>query len=138
MTALSLFFAAGAAISFAACIALLFPGGVLEPMWRLNPRAHEQFGRMGAWAPALMAVVSLACGSAAVGLWRGTRYGQLLGLTLLAVSLVGELANALLGIEPRAWIGVPIAAFLLAVLATGRARAFFSGVERSGPQLPVP
>jgi hypothetical protein len=131
VAALSIFFGLGAAISLASFIALLTPGGFLEPMWRLNPRAREQFGTMGVWAPVLMAVVSLSCAAAAVGLWRGTRFGYVLGLALLTVSLLGDLANALLGIEPRAWIGVPIAALMLAVLATGRARAFFTHSERS-------
>jgi hypothetical protein len=60
-----------------------------------------------------------------VGLWRGRRFGYLLGLTLLVVSMLGDLANAVLGLEPRAWVVVPIAALFLAVLLTGRARAFF-------------
>lgn len=37
VTALSLFFFFGAAMSFIACVSLLFPGSLLEPMWRLNP-----------------------------------------------------------------------------------------------------
>jgi hypothetical protein len=85
---------------------------------------------MGIWAWVLMAVVSATCLAAAVGLWHGWRFGYLLGLTLLTVSMLGDLANAVLGVEPRAWVGVPIAAVLLAVLATGRARAFFAGPGR--------
>jgi hypothetical protein len=125
VTALSLFFGFGTLMSFLSFVALLFPGGFLEPMWRLNPRARENFATMGLWGPLLMLVVSFACASAAIGLWRGKRFGYVLGLTLLIVSLLGDLANAVLGIEPRAWIGVPIAALLIWVLATGRARAFF-------------
>ena len=89
-------------------------------MWQLNPRAREQFATMGGWALLLMAVVSTACAAASIGLWRGKRFGYVLGLTLLTVSLVGDLANAVLGLEPRAWIGVPIAAVLLVVLVRGR------------------
>ncbi len=126
ITALSIFFALGAGISFASFVALLFPGGLLEPMWRLNPRARESFATMGVWALVLMAVVSIACASASVGLWRGRRWGYLLALALLTFSLLGDLANALLGIEPRAWIGVPIAALMLAYLGTRRVRAFFA------------
>ena len=130
VTALSVFFALGATISGLSFIALMFPGGLLEPMWRLNPRAREQFAWMGGWAMLLMAVVSVLCASTARGLWRGSRFGFVLGVTMLLVSLLGDLANAVLGIEPRAWVGVPIAALLLVVLATRRSRAFFTGVRQ--------
>ena len=127
VTFLSLFFGFGALISATSLVALALPGGFLEPMWRLNPRAKEQFASMGVWASVLMAFVSVACLAAAVDLWRGRRFGYILGLTLLTVSLLGDLANAVLGLEPRAWVGVPVAALFLAVLVTGRARAFFAG-----------
>ena len=119
-----MFFALGAAISGATRVSLLDPGGWLEPMWRLNPRAREQFAGMGHWGPILMGVVSAACALAALGLWRRRRYGWLLGMTLLAVSLLGDGVNAALGLEPRAWIGVPVAALLLVVLA--RSRGWFA------------
>jgi hypothetical protein len=126
VTGLSLFFALGAVISFTSMIALLFPGSALEPMWRLNPRAREAFSSMGPWAIVLMAVVCSACLSASLGLWRGKPWGYVIAVALLLVSLVGDLANAVLGIEPRAWVGVPIAALLLASLTTRRVRAFFA------------
>jgi hypothetical protein len=126
ITALSIFFGVGAAISFTSFVALLFPGGWLEPMWRLNPRARDAFASMGPWALVLMAVVSAACASASRGLWRGRRWGYLLAFALLTFSLLGDLANALLGIEPRAWVGVPIAALMLFFLTTSQVRAFFA------------
>jgi hypothetical protein len=126
VTALSLFFALGSAMALLSLVALLFPGTLLEPMWDLNPRAREQFAVMGPSALLLMAVVSAVCALASYGLWQGKRFGFILGLTLLAASLMGDLANATLGLEPRAWIGVPISAALLVMLATGRARAYFS------------
>jgi hypothetical protein len=95
-------------------------------MWRLNPRAREAFSDMGPWAIVLMAVVCVACASASLGLWRGKRWGYVVAVALLLVSLLGDLTNALLGIEPRAWIGVPIAGLMLAFLATRRVRAFFA------------
>ena len=127
VTALAIFFAAGVGISLTSTVALLFPGSVLEPMWRLNPRAHASFVTMGFWAPLLLAIVSLACAAAACGLWRGRRWGRRLAITLIAINLAGDAANVILGTEPRALIGVPVAALLLLFLATGRVRAFFAG-----------
>ena len=131
VTGLSVFFALGAVISAACLVALLFPGGILEPMWRLNPRAREQFQVMGIWGPVLMGVVSSACAAASVGLWRGRRFGYRLGITLLTVSLLGDLANALFGVEPRAWVGVPVAAAFLVLLTTRSSRAFFTPTTSS-------
>jgi hypothetical protein len=126
ITALSLFFGFGAVMAFTSLVALLFPGGFLEPMWRLNPRAREAFAGMGGWALLLMAAVSAACAFASAGLWHGKRWGYVLAIVVLVVNLAGDLTNALLGIEPRAWFGVPIVALLLGYLATSRVRAFFA------------
>jgi hypothetical protein len=125
VTALSIFFLAGAAIAFLSAGALFFPGSVLEPMWDINPRAREAFESMGLWAVALMAAVGLACGSSAIGLWKGTRWGHWLALDLLGVNLVADALNALLGTEPRAALGVPIASAIIAYLTTKRVRRFF-------------
>jgi len=126
VTGLSLFFAFGAGISALSLVALLWPGGVLEPIWQLNPRAREHFTNMGSWALLLMGVVSLLCALTAIGLWSGRRYGFILGLAMLAVSLIGDLTNAVLGVEPRAWVGVPIAALLIAALSSRGSRAYFA------------
>ena len=65
---LVIFFAAGALICFVTVLALAFPGGLLEPVWRLKPEARVDFQKMGNWSIALMVVVGMACGLAAIGL----------------------------------------------------------------------
>ena len=127
VTALAIFFAVGATVSLVTIVALLLPGGVLEPIWRLNPRARAGFATLGAWAPVLLAAVGLGCAAAARGLWSGRRWGRRLALALLAVNLAGDGANVVLGVEPRALVGIPIAALLLLFLATARVRAYFRG-----------
>lgn len=125
VTGLSVFFTLGAAVSGLSLLALLWPGGLLEPVWRLNPRARDQFATMGGRGPVLLAVVCVQCAAAAVGTFKGARFGFVLALTLLVVSLFGDLFNALSGLEPRAWLGVPVALLLLAALASRRSRAYF-------------
>jgi len=93
ITALSVFFSAGAAISFAASLSLALPNSFLASMWRLNPRAHEGLLRLGLWAVALMSTVSLFCAAAAIGLWRGSRWGYWLAVGLIAINLIGDIAN---------------------------------------------
>ena len=126
VTALSIFFSFGAAMSFIAFISLLLPGSLLEVMWRLNPRAREGFAGIGAWAVVLMGAVSVACASASIGLWRGERWGFRLAAALLCINLLGDVANVLLGIEPRAAVGIPIVLAVLAFMTGRGVRRFFS------------
>jgi multisubunit Na+/H+ antiporter MnhF subunit len=130
ITVLSVFFLFGAAMSGLSFVALLFPGSVLEPMWRLNPRAREGFAALGVWAIILMFVVCVACVSTAVGLWHGKQWGHRLAVVLLGVNLLGDIANVLLGTEPRAVIGIPIVLAILAFLMTRRVRHFFRKAGR--------
>ena len=126
VTVLAMFFGLGAAISFMACVSLLAPGGLIEPMWRLNPRAQEALERAGPAGITLMSLVSVACAFAAVGLWSGTRWGYGSAMALLVINLLGNVANVVSGVEPRAIVGVPIVAGLLAFLATKQVRSYFS------------
>ena len=132
ITALSIFFWAGAFLSFIAAISLLTPASFLEPLWRLNPRAREGFAEIGAWAILLMGAVAVACAMAAAGLWRGSRWGYWLALILLAVNLIGDIANVFLRTEPRAAVGIPIViAILVFLLVSRRVRDFFSKTART-------
>jgi hypothetical protein len=126
ITALSLFFAAGSLIALVATVSLLFPGSFLEPMWRLNPRARTAFAGLGAWAPVLLGIVSTACAAAAHGLWRGSRWGYSMAAGLLAVNLLGDAANVMLGTEPRAIVGIPIVAALLFYLSRPAVRRYLA------------
>ncbi len=125
ITALSMFFLFGAAASFVSSISLFFPGSFLERMWRLNPRARAGFADLGVWAIVLMCAVCAACASAAVGLWRGKRWGYWLAVALLAINLLGDIVNVLLGTEPRAVFGIPIVVAIFAFLMSGQVRRFF-------------
>jgi hypothetical protein len=129
IAALAVFFGLGAGISLICFFALLFPGGFLEPIWRLNPKARDSFATVGPWALLLMAAVCAACACASRWLWSGERRGYRLALGLLVFSALGDLANALLGVEPRAWVGVPVAAVMIGYLATRGARAFFAAAQ---------
>ena len=121
-----MFLFAGAFLSGVCVISLLQPGGFLDPIWQLNPRARVAFGSMGPWAPLLLGPVSLACLLAAVGLWRGRRWGHRLAFGILTVNLFGDIINAVTGIEPRAAVGVPIVVAILWYLCQANVRTYFS------------
>jgi hypothetical protein len=126
VTALAWFFVFGTLASGLSFVSILNPGGPLEPMWRLNPRAREQFSHMGLWAGLLLGPVCLACAGSAYGFFKGKRWGYCLGVALLVANLGGDLVNAALGVERRAVVGVPIVALVLWYLSSKRVRAFFA------------
>ena len=126
IVALTVLFIFGTIASFVSFVALLFPGSFLKSIWKLNPRAHQGFATMGRWAIVLMCVVCLACALTAVGLWCGARWGYWLAVVMLAVNLLGDVANVLLLKERKALIGVPIVVVILIFLKSQRVTDFFS------------
>jgi hypothetical protein len=125
LLALSGFFLFGTIVSGLTALALLTPGGPLDPMWRINPRAQVAFHSMGGWAVMLMAAVCTACGLCAYGLWARRRWGHRLAVAVLAVNLVGDALNALLLHDPRTLIGLPIGGLLIAYLLSPRLKRQF-------------
>jgi hypothetical protein len=127
---LVIFFAAGALICLVTMLALAFPGGFLEPIWRLKPEARVEFQKIGGWSVALMGVAGAACGLAAVGLAKNAEWGRRLAIGVLTVNLVGDSLNALLRHDARTLIGLPIGGVMILYLVmSGRA------ARRSGSAL---
>jgi hypothetical protein len=114
---LVIFFAAGALICLVTTLALAFPGGLLEAIWRLKPDARLEFQRLGSASMALMAVVGAACGLAAVGLAKNAEWGRRLAIGVLTVNLVGDSLNALLRHDAKTLIGLPIGGLMILYLA---------------------
>ena len=127
LTLLSVFLAFGAVMALLAALALLFPDGTLEPMWRLNRHAQVGLMELGPWGVALMLGVAVACALAAIGLWRRTRWGHRLAVTVFTVNVAGDLLAALVQGDPRTLIGVPIGGAIIYYLLSTRTRAQFVG-----------
>jgi len=117
MKLLALFFAFGACMCALTIWLLLFPGGALDSLWRLNPEAHAAFQRIGGLLILLMVIVGVACALAAIGLARNAKWGRWLGILILAANLVGDLTNAFARHDLRTLIGVPIAGAMIFYLA---------------------
>jgi hypothetical protein len=131
VTALACLFAFGTLASGLSMVSLLTPGGALEPIWKLNPHARLSFARLGGWAPLLLGVVCVACVASAYGFFAGKRWGYWLGFGGMLVNLAGDVINAALGIEPRAWVGVPVVALILWYLRSRQVRDYF-GLAHAG------
>ncbi len=117
MKLLALFFAFGACMCALTIWLLLFPGGALDSLWRLNAEAHAAFQRIGGLSILLMVIVGIACASGAMGLARNAKWGCWLAIVILAANLVGDLTNALVRHDLRTLIGVPIAGAMIFYLA---------------------
>jgi hypothetical protein len=117
---LVIFFAAGALICLVTMLALAFPGGSLEPIWRLRPDARVEFQKIGNWSVGLMAVVGVACGLSAIGLAKNAEWGRRLAIGVLTVNLIGDSLNALLRHDPRTLIGLPIGGLMIWYLVKKR------------------
>jgi hypothetical protein len=113
VTLLVIFFGAGALICLVTMLALAFPGGFLEPIWRLKPEARVEFQELGRWSIALMAVVGAACGLAAAGLARQAEWGRQLAIGILTVNLVGDTLNTFLLHDLRTLIGLPVGGVMI-------------------------
>ena len=114
---LAIFFAFGACMCALTIWLLLFPGGALDSLWRLNPEAYAAFQRIGGLSILLMVIVGVACALAAIGLARNAKWGRWLGILILAANLVGDLTNAFVRHDLRTLIGVPIAGAMIFYLA---------------------
>ena len=72
----------------------------------------------------------MLCAAAAIGLWRGSRWGYWLAVGLILTNLLGNAINVVLGTEPRAIVGVPIAAAVLSYLMVSKkVRDFFKSTN---------
>jgi len=117
---MSVFFAFGATMSGVTVYLLLFPGSPLDRLWEFNPRAHEGFARVGAWATLLMAIICAACITAAAGLWHCKRWGLWAAIAILAINLLGDTLNVLLLHDWRTLIGLPIGGMMIWYLLAER------------------
>jgi hypothetical protein len=118
--ALAIFFVFGTTMSGLAAVMLLFPGSLLDTLWKLNPRAHEGFAAMGVWAVLLMTVVCMACATAALGLHRRKLWGYWTALAILGIELAGDVTNAVVAHDWRTLIGLPIGGAMIVYLLMRR------------------
>ena len=123
------FFAFGAMMCALTIGLLLFPGGALDSLWRVNPDARLMFQSLGSWSFVLMLTVGTACLVTAVGLWRSAFWATPLAIGILSVNVVGDVVNAVVRHDYRALIGLPVggAMIFLLVRCGSSSRSFSLG-----------
>jgi len=120
------FFIFGSVMSAYAAITLLVPGTFLDALWTLNPRGHAGLSGLGRWAAAPFCVLSPALSLAALGWLRRRRWGWILGVTIIAINMLGDLGQIFFGERWKGVVGVAIAGLLLVYLTRSRVRNYFS------------
>src|SRR5271168_4405101 len=126
ITAVGVFLLFGAMMALIAGITFARPGTILDHMWILNPRAHQQlvpFGRR-IGIPFLLLSVSLA--AAAVGWFNHRLWGWRLAVLIIAVQVLGDLFNFVLGHFIEGGVGVALAGAVLVYLLRPNVRTFFA------------
>jgi hypothetical protein len=122
---IAVFFFFGAVMGTLAAVTLLWPGTALDRAWRLNPTAHDSLVPLGRMIGVPFLILALALLLAAFG-WLGRRrWGWLLGTTIIAVNLIGDLIHVLTGEWVKGGVGVIIAGLLLIYLTRRGVRGYF-------------
>lgn len=121
---IGVFFVFGATMAAYAAITSLYPGTFLDALWALNKRGHAGLVLLGRVAVLLFAVLSVLLGLAAVGWFRRRRWGWVLGVTIIAVNMAGDLGQLVFG-ELKGAVGVAIASLLLVYMTRSGVRSYF-------------
>lgn len=125
ITAVGIFLVFGAIMALIAGIALARPGTMLDRMWILNPRAHEQLAPFGRKIGIPFLLLSLSLAAAAVGWFNHRLWGWRLAVFIIAAQVLGDLFNVFLGHLIEGGVGVAIAGALLVYLLRANVRAIF-------------
>jgi hypothetical protein len=127
LTAMAVFLVFGATMATLAGITLLFPGGFLDPIWRLNPEAGDQLRQLGRGVGIAFLGLGAAMVTAAIGWIKRRFWGWALAVIIIASQVLGDLVNAVRGEFWKGAIGVAIAGALLAYLLRPNVRRAFRG-----------
>jgi hypothetical protein len=127
---IGIFFYFGATMATYAAITLAIPGTVLDQAWKLNPEGHAGLAPLGRAMAAPFLLLAMALFLAGLGWFRRRPWGWMLGVTLIAINLAGDLFNLIFRHEVlRGVVGVVIAALLLFYMSRAKVRAYFRAVS---------
>ena len=114
----------GATMAGLAASTLLWPGTLLDRVWRLNPTAYQQLAPLGSKIGILFLLLSAALFVSGIGWFRRRRWGWRLAVAIVATQVLGDLINLIRGDWLRGGIGVVVAGALLLYLFTPRIKAY--------------
>lgn len=122
---LGIFFFFGSVMASFAAFTLFKPGTILDRAWALNKSAHAELMAIGPIMSGPFAVLAVALLVTGVG-WRKRRYwGWKLGVTVIAINLVGDVVNTVRGERMKGAIGITIAGLLLVYMTRREMQDYF-------------
>lgn len=122
---IGVFFVFGATMAAYAAITLLKPGTFLDAPWALNKHGHEQLAGLGRIAALPFGILSIALCCAAVGWFRRRYWAWVLGTSIIAINMAGDLVNLAIGEHLKGAVGVVIAGLLLIYMTRRSVRTYF-------------
>jgi hypothetical protein len=123
--AVGIFFFFGALMATFAATTLLDPGTFLDRAWELNSTAHVQLVPVAKIAGVGFVFLAVVLLLADVGWFRRRYWGWVLGTSVIAVNMLGDLINSARGEWLRGALGVVIAGLLLFYLTRPGVRNYF-------------
>ena len=127
--AMGIFLIFGASMASLAGIALVWQGTALDRMWALNPRAYNELVPFGKAAGVAFILFGLILAVAAIGWFKRRLWGWRLAVAIIAVQVLGDVANVFLGRRVEGASGAIIAGALVVYLFQDPVRSAF---ERHG------
>jgi hypothetical protein len=125
-SALGAFFFFGCVMAAYAAVTLLHPGTFLDRAWVLNPRAHAQLIPLGRTVGVPFVILAALLFLAGVGWFRRRYWGWMLGVTIIAINLSGDLVHFAFRDRLRGGVGVVLAGALLVYMTRPAMRRRFS------------
>ncbi len=115
-----------------AAITLLIPGTFLDALWALNKPGHEGLAALGRLGALPFVILSPMLGLASLGWFRRRRWGWILGITIIAINMGGDISQVAFGERGKGAVGVVIAGLLLAYMTTRGVRIYFARGRAGG------
>lgn len=125
-TAMGIFLFFGAIMTSLAAITLLWPGTVLDRLWKLNPTAYKQLAPRGCLIGIPFLLLGAALAAAGIGWFRRLLWGWRLATIIIGIQVLGDIVDCVRGDLLRAGTGVVIAGALLLFLLQPQTRAMFA------------
>jgi hypothetical protein len=122
---IGVFLVFGATMAAYAAVTLLKPGTFLDAPWALNKQAHEQLAWLGRIAGLPFSILSIALCLAAVGWFRRRHWGWVLGTSIVAINMAGDVVSLIIGEHLKGAVGVVIAGLLLVYMTRPGVRKYF-------------
>lgn len=120
------FLFAATIIAFIVGVNLLFPGPLLDRMWKFNPQGAALFHTIGRASGVFLMALGVCTFFAALGLLRGRRWAWWFGVCLFAVDASGNIVSYLLTHDAlRSGAGAIISATFLFFLCRYPVRDYF-------------